>query len=284
MAAFYNQATLSYSGGSTASNITVGELVDVLGVSKTAVVPQYGAGDRVTYVINLTNSGAAPLTGLTLADNLGAYAFGTGNLIPLDYVDGSVKYFVGGVLQTAPAVTVGNGITISGISVPAGGNSTIVYETTVNSFAPPGADGRVTNTATVTGEGLTNPAVAEETISAATTARPAITKSLSPTAVSENGRLTYTFTIQNSGMEPVDAAAAAVLRDSFDPRLSDLTVTFNGTAWSTPANYGYDAATGEFATVAGQITVPAAAYTQDPTTGAWSITPGVSTLVVEGTV
>ena len=284
MAAFYNQATLSYSGGSTASNITVGELVNALGVSKTAVVPQYGAGDRVTYVINLVNSGAAALTGLTLADNLGTYAFGTGSLIPLDYVDGSVKYFVNGVLQTAPAVTVGNGITISGISVPAGGNSTIVYETTVNSFAPPGADGRVTNTATVTGGGLTNPAVAEETISAATTARPAITKSLSPTAVSENGRLTYTFTIQNSGMEPVDAAAAAVLRDSFDPKLSDLTVTFNGTAWSAPTNYSYDAATGAFATVAGQITVPAAAYTQDPTTGAWSITPGVSTLVVEGTV
>ncbi len=284
MAAFYNQATLSYSGGSTASNITVGELVNALGVSKTAVVPQYGAGDRVTYVINLVNSGAAALTGLTLADNLGTYAFGTGSLIPLDYVDGSVKYFVNGVLQTAPAVTVGNGITISGISVPAGGNSTIVYETTVNSFAPPGADGSITNTVTVTGDGLTGPVTAEETINAASAARLTITKSLSPTTVSENGRLTYTFTIQNSGAEPVDAADAAVLRDSFDPKLSDLTVTFNGTAWSAPTNYSYDAATGAFATVAGQITVPAAAYTQDPTTGAWSITPGVSTLVVEGTV
>ena len=37
-------------------------------------------------------------------------------------------------------------------------------------------------------------------------------------------------------------------------------------------------------TVAGQITVPAATYTQDPTTGVWTITPGVSILTVTGTV
>ncbi|MBE6902169.1 MAG: hypothetical protein E7478_06815, partial [Ruminococcaceae bacterium] len=45
----------------------------------------------------------------------------------------------------------------------------------------------------------------------------------------------------------------------------------------------YNETTGEFATLAGQITVPAATYTQDET-GAWVITPGVSVLRVVGTV
>jgi len=39
-----------------------------------------------------------------------------------------------------------------------------------------------------------------------------------------------------------------------------------------------------FATVPSAITVPAATFTQNPATGAWSVIPGVSTLVVTGTV
>ena len=45
-----------------------------------------------------------------------------------------------------------------------------------------------------------------------------------------------------------------------------------------------DTNTGLFTGTAGGITVPAATYTQDPVTGAWGINPGVSTLVISGTV
>ncbi|MBQ8345958.1 MAG: hypothetical protein IJY42_06820, partial [Clostridia bacterium] len=76
----------------------------------------------------------------------------------------------------------------------------------------------------------------------------------------------------------------ATVTDTFSPILSNLAVTFNGTPWSEPANYTYDETTGEFATVPGQITVPAATYTRDPETGIWTITPGTVTLVVRGTV
>ena len=37
-------------------------------------------------------------------------------------------------------------------------------------------------------------------------------------------------------------------------------------AWTAPTNYTYDKTTGAFASVAGQITVPAATYTRDPVT------------------
>ena len=57
-----------------------------------------------------------------------------------------------------------------------------------------------------------------------------------------------------------DAAAAIVITDTFDPRLTDLTVTLNGTALTAPTQYTYDAATGVFATAAGVVTVPAALH------------------------
>ena len=50
------------------------------------------------------------------------------------------------------------------------------------------------------------------------------------------------------------------------------------------ANYSYNAATGTFATQEGQITVPAATFTQDATTGEWTVTPGAGTLTVTGTI
>ena len=76
----------------------------------------------------------------------------------------------------------------------------------------------------------------------------------------------------------------ASVTDQFDPILSDLVVVFNGATWSEGVEYTYDVTTGSFATVAGNILVPAATYTQNPATGAWSVIPGVSTLVVTGTV
>ena len=78
-------------------------------------------------------------------------------------------------------------------------------------------------------------------------------------------------------------SANPVVTDTFDPRLSDLTVTLNGTALTAPTQYTYDAATGQFATVAGVITVPAATFTQNAA-GAYSVSPGTSTLTISGTI
>lgn len=75
MARFTNQAQLKYGNAVTNSNIAVGEILEVLSASKTAVRDTYGQNDSVTYLIALVNSGTVPVTGLTLTDDLGAYAF-----------------------------------------------------------------------------------------------------------------------------------------------------------------------------------------------------------------
>ena len=72
MAAFTNQATLSYNGTAIRSNTVTGELLEVLGITKTAVPGVYAPGETITYLITLKNTGAVPLTGLTVTDDLGA--------------------------------------------------------------------------------------------------------------------------------------------------------------------------------------------------------------------
>ncbi len=98
MATFYNQATLTYNGGSVISNVTSGEIVEVLSVTKTPVVSEYTADGDVTYAVSIVNTGITEFSGLTITDDLGQYIFGTLTLTPLDYVENSVKYYINGTL------------------------------------------------------------------------------------------------------------------------------------------------------------------------------------------
>ena len=107
MAIFSNQATLTYNGSSTNSNIAYGEILDVLVATKTAIEGSYTPGQIVTYAVTLRNTGTAPLAGLTVTDDLGGYDFNGTTVYPLTYVAGSATLFVNGVLQAAPAVTAG---------------------------------------------------------------------------------------------------------------------------------------------------------------------------------
>lgn len=283
MATFTNYATLSYNGITTESNVVTGELLETLSAVKTSVPEAYTANGTVAYVVSLVNSGTAALTALTVTDDLGGYTFDGATVYPLAYSDGSVKYYVNGILQATPSVTAGPPLEISGISVPAGGNAIIVYEARVTGYAPLGTEATVTNTVTISGTGLSTSVTASETIGNSPETELNITKAISPAAVTENGTLTYTFVIENTGSVAATAADNVIMTDTFDPILDPLSVTFNGTAWTQGINYTYDATTGVFATQAGEITVPAATYTQNDS-GVWTVQPGTATLVITGTV
>lgn len=284
MAAFYNQATLSYNGNTTTSNITTGEILEVLSATKTALRSTYDSNEKITYIISIINSGSTAFTGLTVTDNLGADTEAGQTTRPLTFVSDSVRYYVNGVLTAAPTVTATAPLTITGINIPAGGNATIIYQAAVNQYAPLDTTGSITNTATISGPGITNDIEASETVTADNSAMLTISKSLSPTTVTENGQITYTFIIQNLGNTAADAADNVTITDTFTPALDPISVTFNGKAWAEDTHYTYSSETGAFATVPGQITVPAATFTRNPQTGAWTVNPGVSTLTVTGTV
>lgn len=295
MATFTNRATLSYNNGSTNSNIVTGEITEVLSASKTTLEDDYDANCPNTYLISITNSGSAAFTGLTVTDNLGQYSFNTDTRTPLNYIDGSLRYFSNGMLQSAPDVTATSPLTISGITVPANGNAMLIYKAYANEYAPLGTGASITNTATISGAGLPNDIEVSETIDHANESDLSITKTLYPETVTENSEVTYTFVIQNRGAAPVTADANAAVTDTFNPQLRNITATLgyaslsaSGTlsapkALTEGTDYTYSADTGLLQTTAGKITVPAATYTVD-SDGAWTVTPGVTVLKVTGTI
>lgn len=280
---FTNVATLSYNGAQVYSNTAVGMIEEVLSVTKYAVNETYGAGDTMTYVVSVVNNSDAAVNGLTVTDDLGAYAFGTGNVQPMDYIENTLQYYRNGVLQPDPAVSTADGLTLSDISVPANGNVTIVYSTALNDYAPMETGGSITNTVTINGTGVTA-VTAQESVAVTNAAQLSVIKSITPIPVAENGELTYTFQLLNSGNTAVLETENAVVSDTFDPVLSNISVSLNGTALIAGTDYTYNEATGVFVTGNGLLSIPAATYTQDPTTGEWSVTPGSSTLTVTGTV
>ena len=283
MATFYNQATLSYNGTVASSNITSGEILEVLSVEKSAVSDSYSQGSENVYMISIVNTGSVCYNGLTVTDNLGAYSFGEDetSAVPLTYQEGTLAYYVNGVQQAAPTITSFSPLTVTGINVPAGGNAMLAYAAEANSFAPMGDDAEIVNTVTVSGTGF-EPITASETVPYSDEIDLAISKSLSPAAVEENGEVTYTFIIQNFGTVPAEAADNVIFSDTFTPALSGLTAEFNGTPWVSGTNYAYDPDTGVFTSLDGPVTVPAAQFSQTARTGEWTAQAGVSTLVIKG--
>lgn len=284
MAIFYNQATLSFNGRLTNSNVTAGEIVGLENAAKTAISNGYAENSGVVYVISLTNPGALAYTDLTVTDDLGGYTIGDSTVYPLEYVDGSVKLYVNGTLSAAPAATSGPPLVFSGITVPAGGNIMIVYEARANEFAPLATDGSITNTAVISAPGLADSITVTETVNAGEFTDLTIAKAITPETVSDNGEITYTFIIQNTGNTPAVATDDVIVTDTFTPILNPISVTYNGEEWTEGTNYTYSETTGEFATLPGQITVPAATYQQNPETGIITLTPGVAVITVTGNV
>lgn len=83
------------------------------------------------YVITLVNGGTTPLRDLSINDNLGVYQFNGVQYYPLNYTTESTRYFINGVLQPTPTVTVGPPLVIGNINVPTGENAILIYEASV---------------------------------------------------------------------------------------------------------------------------------------------------------
>lgn len=285
MATFFNQATLNFAGRVTSSNITEGEIVSGLTLTKTAITENYGPGDGIVYTITLSNAGTTDVTGVRVTDDLGVYSLpgGTTEFVPLTYVDGSLLYYQNGALQPAPAVTAGPPLVIDGLTVPAGGTILLIYETRANDFAPLSAGSAIFNTATVggaeceaTGDTAEVPTREEPILS--------IAKAICPQTVSCGQDVTYTFIIQNTGNTAVVATDNLTVSDTFTPVLSGIEVALNGAPLTLGTGYTYNEEAGEFATLEGAIPVPAATYNRDPATGIVTTTPGVAILTVTGTI
>lgn len=283
MPAFTNRATLSYNGNAVNSNVVTGEIRDAVTITKSTSSANYAGDGHITYTISLVNTSAAAVDNITVTDNLGEYQANAATAYPLTYRENTLSYYQNGVLQTAPTVTGGPPLTISGITIPAGGNVLLIYEADTNEFAPLAEGANIVNTATATGAALASPVSDSAQVLAGDSPELSITKLLSPNTVSPNEEITYTFIIQNSGNLATTAEDDPIVTDTFDPILRNIAVTYNGTAWTEGVNYTYDETTGVFTTLANQIEVSEAAYAQADN-GTVTASPGESVITVTGTV
>lgn len=92
----------------------------------------FGQGERLTHLISIVNSGSEQYTGLCVEDGLGFCGADGQKTYLRSYVAGTAEYYVNGVLQASPAVTDGPPLAVLGLTVPAGGNVTVVYQTEIN--------------------------------------------------------------------------------------------------------------------------------------------------------
>lgn len=280
-----NQASIAYRyndrTASAVSNIATATLNDPLSVEKVSLETVYRPGDEITYVITVTNSGLSALAGVSVTDDLGTYTVGNTTVTPLTYT-GPAIFFIDGVYGGNATPTVGaDGISFGPITLGAGSVAQVIYKATVNGNAPITEGGQITNTVTATASGSA-PVSDSNTITVDSYADVTITKTMTPSDVSEGDALTYTFVISNFGNAE---ATDIVLTDAFDPAPQNITVQLNGTAVpATDYDYVNGVLTLPNGTSTTQLTLPPATVTVDPTTGEVVVTPSTLTVTVTGII
>lgn len=281
MAIITNQANLTYTYGMTTSsvlsNVATTEMNAALSAAKRVLDESYRLGSDLTYILSFENGGGSAITNLPVLDNLGAYTpeGATAPVQPLTYT-GPAALYIDGVFSSELSPTVQDGGVLFTIpEIPAGSNALLVYQATVNGFAPLTLGSEIENTASI---GTTDPQTVSATVPAASYADVSITKEMAPDPVSTGDTMTVTFTIENRGNAD---ATGLLLTDDFPLALSDVSVTVNGAPISdfTFENSTLTLPAGTQTT----LSVPAAAFTQDET-GAVTVVPGRLTVVMTGTI
>jgi len=280
-----NQASLNfqYNGqtGTAVSNIATAVLQDPLSISKNSVSDTYRAGGEITYALSVTNSGSTSLSNVTVVDDLGTYTVGSTSVTPLTFVSPAILYVDGVYSGTLTPTIETDKITFLIPTLGAGANAIIIYNVSVNDGALLESGSVITNTASVTADGISAPATDENTVTVEDYAAVEITKSMTPSAVVDDSTITYNFTIYNYGNTE---ATDIVLTDNFNPAPTNITVTVDGEIVD-PSDYTYENNTLTLPTGTDlSLSLPAATSTQNPVTGEVTITPSTLNITVTGTL
>lgn len=287
MATIENFATVSYtSGGVTetkVSNLAEIGLESAISFTKTTLGETYGEDEVVTYILSMTNTSTSAITNVSITDDLGTFVFGTLELTPLTYAPPALLLIDGQDVSaqlTVDTATAGS-LVFSFPTLPAGATANIVYRAAVNEYAPLDVEAGITNTATLTSDSDCADGTASATITAVSAANVSVFKQMSPNPVICGDTVTYTIRIYNYGNI---AAENVVLTDTFNPAPTNITVSRDGTL--LPAN-DYSYVDGTLTVPTGTTTavsVPAATFVRDATTGIVTVTPGMIEYTITGTI
>ena len=287
MATIENFATVSYTSGGISetkvSNLAEIGLESAISFTKSTLGETYGEDDVITYILSMTNTSASTITNVSITDDLGTFIFGTLELSPLTYAPPALLLIDGQDVSaqlTVDTSTAGS-LVFSFPALPAGATANIVYRAAVNEYAPLDVDASVTNTATLTSDSDCADGTATATITAVSAANVSVFKQMSPNPVICGDTVTYTIRIYNYGNI---AAENVVLTDTFNPAPENITVSRDGVLL-IGTDYTYVNGTLTVpSTAQSPVTVPAATFIRDVTTGIVNVTPGMIEYTITGTI
>ena len=287
MATIENFATVSYTSGGISetkvSNLAEIGLESAISFTKSTLGETYGEDDVITYILSMTNTSASTITSVSITDDLGTFVFGTLELSPLTYTAPALLLIDGQDVSaqlTVDTSTAGS-LVFSFPALPAGATANIVYRAAVNEYAPLDVNARVTNTATLTSDSDCADGTASATITAVSAANVSVFKQMSPNPVICGDTVTYTIRIYNYGNI---AAENVVLTDTFNPAPENITVSRDGVLL-IGTDYTYVNGTLTVpSTAQSPVTVPAATFVRDATTGIVNVTPGMIEYTITGTI
>ena len=287
MATIENFATVSYTSGGISetkvSNLAEIGLESAISFTKSTLGETYGEDDVITYILSMTNTSASTITSVTITDDLGTFVFGTLELSPLTYTAPALLLIDGQDVSaqlTVDTSTAGS-LVFSFPALPAGATANIVYRAAVNEYAPLDVNASVTNTATLTSDSDCADGTATATITAVSAANVSVFKQMSPNPVICGDTVTYTIRIYNYGNI---AAENVVLTDTFNPAPENITVSRDGVLL-IGTDYTYVNGTLTVpSTAQSPVTVPAATFIRDVTTGIVNVTPGMIEYTITGTI
>lgn len=287
MPSIENFATVSYTSGGIAetkvSNVAEIALESAVGFTKISVGSTYRDGSVVTYILTVTNSSGSAISGSTITDNLGTYVFGTSELTPLTYVAPAVLLINGQDVSAQLTIdtSVAGSLSFSLPSIPAGATANVIYNAQANEYAPLALASSITNTSTFESTSGCAESTASATVTVASAANVSIIKQMSPNPVICGEAITYSIKIYNYGNT---AAENVVLTDDFNPVPANVTVSRDGTLL-LGSDYTYlDGTLTVPSATATAVSVPAATFSQDATTGIISVVPSVVEYTVTGTI
>lgn len=287
MATIENFATVSYTSGGVSetkvSNLAEIGLESAISFTKATLGDTYSEDSVITYILSMSNTSSSPISNVSVSDDLGSFVFNTSELSPLSYASPALLLIDGQDVsaQLTTDTTDPQLITFSFPTLPAGATANIVYRASVNEYAPLDVGATITNTATLTSDSDCADGSASATITALSAANVSVFKQMSPNPVVCGDTVTYTIRVYNYGnIEAEDL----VLSDTFNPAPTSVTVSRDGTLLLA-TDYTYtDGTLTVPSTADSPVSVPAATFTRDATTGIVTVTPGIVEYVVTGVI
>lgn len=260
------------------SNVTDLIVSDSIVLTKESLETNYFLDSNITYIISIENNSELPLFNVRLKEDLGTYPTDDSPIYvtPLKYMDTFKCYLNGKIKNIENPKSYSDKIVFEIDCIPKASTLIIVYLCKANAKAPLSKNDSITNTSYLLIPSMQKSVVASSAITPLEKADIKIIKQIKK--ISESG-VDFNLSIYNYGNTP---ATNVIIKDTFEQSFSKLKIFVNSQSVKN-SDYSYLSNKLTFPTASSDysISVPAATFSRDKTSGKFSINPGVMNILIK---